>query len=392
MKRHSTPPEEHAHATTGTFSEASITRPGGEEVGKKLGFSRAYSLALAPQLIYARSPLLSLLVSSRTHGQLEFQAVGSFFTVNTPPSDSASAPRLSRVPSGREDVFSDNTLDLRAKRGLMKFLRFVAAYDEEAEQERWDGLRDKLVRESLSSDFALPEPAIAPLLALALSPTSGSTAASSARNDTATMGTVVPRIARHLRSLGMFGPGFAAVLPKWGGLAEITQVACRAGAVGGGIYVLGRGIKSATPGGDDSTALELSEGEKITTRWVVGCPEDLPLAHRSSPARDDAAIESTKRSISVVSSPLTTLFPPTSEGGVVPAGAVVIVDVGSEDGTPVHILVHSNESGECPSGQCKCPIPFDPPHPTTSTHLDVRPAGDLMNNTFEYLSTLSEHH
>lgn len=327
-----------------TFSQASIIQSDTDESAEqKIGFPRAYSLALAPQLIYARSNLLPALVSSRTHSQLDFQAVGSWFTVNALSDGPNFQPSLTKVPSGREDVFRDNTLDLRAKRSLMKLLRFVGSYDEEAEHQRWHDVKDKMVTWSLEHQFGLRDAPIAPILALALTP--------HGEIDTS-MEVAVPRIARHMRSTGIFGPGFSAVMPKWGGLAEIAQVACRACAVGGGVYVLNKGIENATKSDDHGMALKLSGGEQITTRWLAGCSEDMPPTLNTTPLADDSSMTVT-RSISIVSSPLTSLFPPTSEGGVTPAGAVVTVSVGDASSPPVHILAHSSDSGECPAGQCK---------------------------------------
>ena len=80
----------------------------------------------------------------------------------------------------------------------------------------------------------------------------------------------LPRIARHLRSIGVFGPGFGAVIPKWGGLSEVSQVSCRACAVGGGVYVLGKGVAPATDSApettDKGTKLRLKDGEEITAK------------------------------------------------------------------------------------------------------------------------------
>ena len=365
--------EKHANTPDRSFSDASTTRPhpAAEEAEQnQLGPSRAYSLALAPQLVYARSSLLPTLVSSRTHGQLEFQAVGSFFVVNA-----GTETRCTRVPSGREDVFSDNTLDLRSKRSLMKFLRFVGNYEEE--QERWEAVRHKAVTVSLREDFGLQaEAAVAPLLALALTPGSA--------QDTS-MTQAVSRIARHLRSTGMFGAGFAAILPKWGGLAEVAQVACRACAVGGGVYVLNKGITSASNIDSGDVTTELSDGEKITTKWLVGCPEDLPTSIRPTQAESKER-ETVTRSINIVSSPLTSVFPPTSEDGVTPAGAVVVVETGDANSAPVQLLVHSSDSGECPVGQCKSLLP---PSPWSSTRVPCKycsgSASAMMN--YENMNT-----
>ncbi|KAK1057840.1 Rab proteins geranylgeranyltransferase component A [Friedmanniomyces endolithicus] len=345
VKKHGGDASENADSA---YSHATISLSDAQEEGaKKLGFSRAYSLALAPHLVYARSNLLPAVVSSRTHSQLEFQAIGSWFTVSAPLDGLPSRSRLTRVPSGREDVFRDDSLDLRSKRSLMKFLRFVASYDEESEQQRMVELKGLPLSVALKQHFGLKSAtAVGPLLALALPTVS---------EVETTMEFAVPRIARHLRSIGMFGPGFSAVLPKWGGLAEIAQVACRACAVGGGVYVLGQGIKNASRAEnaeDSKLRLELTGGEEVTARWLVGCPRDLlatiskPIPNQANPAED------IMKSISIVSSPLTSLFPPTAEGGVIPAGAVVWVEVAGSSSPSVRILVHSSESGECPAGQC----------------------------------------
>ncbi|KAF7191428.1 Rab proteins geranylgeranyltransferase component A [Pseudocercospora fuligena] len=305
----------------------------------KLKASRAYSLALAPQLLYCRSELLSAVVASQTHTQLDFQAVASWFIVNAPPDGSASQARLTRVPGGREDIFQDASLDLKAKRALMKFLRFVADYEQQLEI--WDTVRSLPFTSFLEQKFGLPSAYHPPILALALSAQS---------SDSTTVEFALPRISRHLRSIGVFGPGFPAVLPKWGGLAEVGQVACRAGAVGGGVYVLGKGLKEVQST-DSGLRLELTGGEKITSRWLVGTSSELCSA--AIPAQQDSAtVPVMLRSISIISSPLPSLFPPTSEGGVSPVGAVVLVPSANNDEPPVHIFAHSGDSGECPADQC----------------------------------------
>ena len=57
----------------------------------------------------------------------------------------------------------------------------------------------------------------------------------------------------HLVSVGVHGPGFAAVYPKFGGMSEACQIACRASAVAGGVYMLGEGVDTHEPldGGED---------------------------------------------------------------------------------------------------------------------------------------------
>lgn len=328
---------------TASFSCAEVSKPeagAADDGNRKLSPSRAYSLALAPQLIYARSSLIDVLVSSRAHNQLDFQAVGSWFIVDRP----ASQHTLTRIPSGREDVFQDTSLDLKAKRALMKFLRFVGSFEEQPEV--WEASKDEPFSTFLEQKFALPKASHGLLTSLTLS---------SEPPKSTTTGYALLRMARYLRSIGILGPGFGAVMPKWGGLAEIAQVCCRACAVGGGVYVLNKSIKAVeTTNEGGSITLTLSDGEKVSTTWLVGTDEDLSAV----PPTDSGSIPPTttlSRSISIVSSSLPSLFPPTSEGGVTPAGAVIGVQGKNEDESPVHLFVHTSDAGECPMTQSKLP-------------------------------------
>ena len=322
------------------FSHAATTQAEVDE-GKeknKLSSSRAYSLALAPQLIYARSTLIDALVSSRAHNQLDFQAVGSWFVVER----SASHAALKRVPSAREDVFQDASLDLKARRAVMKFLRFVGNYEDQ--HDIWHDRRDQPFASFLEQKFALLPASHELIMALTLT----SEAPASTTTEYA-----LPRMARYLRSIGVLGPGFGAVMPKWGGLAEIAQVCCRACAVGGGVYVLNKSVKEVgTKSENNSIRLGLGDGEKVSTTWLCGTNDDLPST-ASQDENDESKPLLLSKSISIVSSPLPSLFPPTSEGGVTPAGAVVVVPGAEAEEPPVHLFVHTADAGECPMTHSK---------------------------------------
>jgi hypothetical protein len=388
--------EEWAKTRTGTsFSNARISteHAESEDVKSKLGFSRAYSLALAPHIIYTRSSLLPLLVSSRSDQQLEFLAVGSWF-VFTPGHDGTTAS-LARVPSSREDLFADASVDIRAKRSLMKFLRFVNDFENQTD---WQDQKDVPFHRFLQTTFNLPTTAQGPFHALTLSP--------HPPNKTTTA-FALPRIARHLRSIGLFGPGFGAVVPKWGGLAEIAQVGCRQGAVGGAVYVLGTGIEkredetleSATGGAVERSSspplrtMTLSNGDKVKTRWLAGTVSTVPIAafHGDLFSMEPITVS---RSIAVISSPLRTFFPALIDGAPQPAVAVVVFPAGSlpdmdEDTPPVHLQIHSSETGECPVGQCKhhplCTVL--PLNMMTKMILPTLSAITLMTNIFNPLTT-----
>ncbi|PVI06022.1 rab geranylgeranyl transferase escort protein-like protein [Periconia macrospinosa] len=333
------------------FSHASVQRPAPASSAASLSPSRAYSLALSPQIIYARSALIKYLISSRVYRQLEFMAVGSWWVFSPETGDQDASPiptpqpsrpgKLLKVPNGREDVFQDHDLEFKAKRALMKFLRFVAEYEEQAEI--WDEHRTRPFTMFLSEQFKIPPRLQAPFLALSLS---------NASLNLVTTEYALPRVARHLRSIGALGAGFGAIVPKWGGMSEVSQVGCRASAVGGAVYVLGKslgGNANTELGDSESTTLRLKDGEVITARWVVG---------ESSKEKVD---EQLCRSIAIVSSPLTSLFPPIADEAPPPATAIVFFPSGSlslsepdqsnAELPPVYIHIHSSDTSECPRGQ-----------------------------------------
>lgn len=247
----------------------------------------------------------------------------------------------------------------------MKFLRFVSAYEDQ--RETWDDSKDEPFTSFLERKFGLPPAVHGPILALTMSSNSVYTEEA------------LPSIARHLRSIGIFGPGFGAVLPKWGGLAEISQVACRACAVGGGVYVLNKAIEKISKASEsNSISLELDNGERISTTFLCGSAKDIERPDQPLPQNPETSSVMSK-SISVVSSPLPLLFPPTSEGGVTPAGSVVVIPSNGESNPPVYIFVHTSDAGECPMNQSKSTIPPFFCHRAMMIQL-------------EYLSTLPELH
>lgn len=307
-------------------------------------------MALAPQLIYNRSNLLPALVSSKVYQQLEFLAVGSWWIYDK--------TTFKKIPSSREDVVNDQSIDLRAKRNVMRFLQLAASPESHLAAIEEHG--SEPFPAYLQSQFKISEQLQVTLLALTMSPNLPSNTLTS---------NALTNIHRHLTSVGLFGPGFGAVIPKWGGLAEVAQVACRAGAVGGGVYVLGRGIENTETTSDkehehdDEDAepmiqIRLTDGEKIKSKAVGGSSYDLPVEQQDIAEE----VERVSRSISIISSPLDELFPPIAEGAPLPAAAVMVFPSGSLDGgetkeatmhAPVHLMVHTAESGECPAGQCK---------------------------------------
>lgn len=311
---------------------ALITKPDGSA---SLSFPRAYSLALSPQLIHARSALLEQLVSSRAYRQVEFLAVGSFF-IFKPTQDLSQKPTLARIPSTREDVFLTTSIPTKAKRGLMKFLKFVLDFENPPQTDLWQSDADAPLTEFLSKQFKMDTELQTYIITLSLS-----------LDGKITTKDGLAVIRRHLSSMGMYGPGFAAIYPKWGGLSEIAQVSCRAGAVGGAVYMLSNGIKSMKES-EAPIEVELTSGDVIKTRSLI----------RS----DNGATGQvgTARLVAIVGSPIKSLFEATAEGAPTPAVAVVAFPAGSlstpggkASEYPVYLSVHSSDTGECPNGQSK---------------------------------------
>jgi RAB protein geranylgeranyltransferase component A len=303
---------------------------------------RSYSLALAPQIVHARSELISQLVSSKAFRQIEFLAVGSFYIFEAQP-DLASGPLLSRIPSTREDVFSNSTIPVRSKRSLMKFLKFVLDYESEAQAETWKPLADSRLADFLASEFKLDSTLQSYVVTLTLSP-DGNISVRDGLN----------AISRHLSSMGTFGPGFAAVYPKWGGLSEVAQVGCRAAAVGGAVYMLGTGLDSfsAAPATDSEGSgqleITLADGTVVKTKSLVRGSEDI-----------DTGKPHISRLTAIIKSPLSSLFEAHVEGSPTPAVAVVAFPAGSpldqtglSSDSPVYAVIHSSDTAECPAEQC----------------------------------------
>ncbi|WYZ39341.1 hypothetical protein EsH8_III_001255 [Colletotrichum jinshuiense] len=326
-------------ASARVFSSATVSKLEVETGrGPSLSFPRAYSLALAPQIVHTRSELVRQLVSSRAYRQIEFLAVGSFFIYTPSASGSEDEkPSIVPIPSTREAVFSTTAIPARAKRSLMKFLKFVLDYNSEEQQSIWTPHADKPLSEFLASDFKLDAALQTYVVTLTLS-----------LDGKITTKDGLASIHRHLSSMGAFGPGFAAVYPKWGGLSEIAQVGCRACAVGGAVYMLGTGVKATRPidAQEDGARFEVDLTSDVTVKsraLIRGAEEVASDAQRVS------------RLTAVVNSPLSSLFKTVVEGAPTPAVAVIAFPAGSikdiVSPSPIYVFAHSSETGECPSGQ-----------------------------------------
>jgi len=369
--RHAAPFDAAAHSAAAPplFASAAFAKSdpqSGTATETRLSPSRAYSLALAPQIIHSRSELVSQLVSSRAFRQLEFLAVGAFHVF-----DPASCT-LARVPSTREDVFATTSIPARSKRALIKFLKFVLEHDTEPNLSAWLPHSDVELAAFLAgpeAGFRLDQDLRAYIVSMTLTTDGRVSVADGLRV-----------LHTHLTSMGMFGPGFAAVYPKWGGSSEIAQMACRAGAVGGAVYMLGTGVRDfKSAGAESGVQVTLADGLDLQTKLLVRSSERVETA-------PDALPPPAARLTVVVDDPLPSLFEAVVEGSPTPAVAIVAFpqhtladDDGNKFPFPIYALAHSSETGECPAGQSESPRRC----PLTAS---------MMSLLFNSLSTLSEHY
>ncbi|KAJ5372900.1 GDP dissociation inhibitor [Penicillium concentricum] len=337
-----------------SFKDASIFKhdasPSSEESGisPKLASSRAYTLSLSPYFLYARSQLMSALVSSKVFRQLEFMAVGSWWIYAPEQPDSKNGELgaekvLYRVPGNREDVFAATHISMKSKRTLMRLLRHITKPNEDDASNEDEDMSMPL-KDYLASKFSVPEELHNPLLSLSLSQLS--------QQDTSAS-YAVPRIQRHLSSIGHLGAGFGAVIAKYGGGAEILQAACRASAVGGGVYALDTRIedclwRTGSEHSEHRFLLKLAKEGSVQAKYMFGWNFDTISKEGSTPLVEVA------RSISIVSATFPSLFPVTVEGAPVPATAVLMFPgdtLDSSQSPPVYLQVHSSDTGECPHQQ-----------------------------------------
>lgn len=293
---------------------------------------------------------MSALVSSKVFRQLEFMAVGSWWIYAPEQPDSKNgevgAERvLYRVPGNREDVFAATHISMKSKRTLMRLLRHITKPNEDDASNEDEDMSMPL-KDYLASKFSVPEELHNPLLSLSLSQLS--------QKDTSA-NYALPRIQRHLLSIGHLGPGFGAVIAKYGGGAEILQAACRASAVGGGVYALDTQIndclwRTGSEHSEHPFLLNLGNEGSVQAKYLFSSMSDTFSKDSSTPLVEVA------RSISVVSATFPSLFPVAVEGAPVPATAVLMFPgdtLGSPKSPPVYVQVHSSDTGECPHQQSK---------------------------------------
>merc|ERR1719508_576995 len=207
-----------------------------------LSQSRKFNLDLTPRLLFARGPMVELLISSNISRYTEFKSVTRVLTMLE--------GKLEQVPSSRSDVFNTRHISVVEKRILIKFLT-QCLQEEEADLDTCKTFGDYLKSHKLTPNlthFVVHSIAMSPL--------------------DCPLATGLLATRKFLSSLGRFGP--TPFLWSMYGTGELPQAFCRLCAVFGGVYYLGRSLDGVVVKEGRARAV-VTEGQRI------GC-DNLVLA------------------------------------------------------------------------------------------------------------------
>merc|ERR1719370_471661 len=202
--------------------------------------SRKFNLDLTPRLLFARGPMVELLISSNISRYTEFKSVTRVLTLLD--------GKLEQVPSSRSDVFNTKHISVVEKRVLMKFLT-QCLQEEEGEEEL-----DKTFGDFLKVHKLTPNLTHFVVHSIAMTHPDFPQA----------VGLKATR--KFLSSLGRFGP--TPFLWSMYGTGELPQAFCRLCAVFGGIYYLGRTLDGLVVKEGKAEAV-VTEGRRIQCDQVV---------------------------------------------------------------------------------------------------------------------------
>ncbi|EEB93424.1 hypothetical protein MPER_07919 [Moniliophthora perniciosa FA553] len=210
----------------------------------------------------------------------------------------------------------------------MRFLQF--AVGDFGGSKELVGMEDAPYVEFLKSKFSLNEDmaiAIAYALSYCQSPTGTSTRYSSNHHSFKALDPTLPalqRLHRYLLSAGRYGPS-PFLLGHYGSSGEISQGFCRTSAVSGGVYILGKTLKSVKraekpqSGTDTNTPEYIIHFEewpdaltcKVMISSATRIPRELLPESKHAQLRQDACSTTVARCVAIIDKPPS--FVPTGE-------------------------------------------------------------------------------
>lgn len=191
--------------------------------GELPSYARQYSVSLGPSVIPSIGPFISSLIASGVSRYGSFKLLGRVVIYD--------GGMLKDVPQSKDDIFQSKAMSLLEKRRVTRFLMFAAG-DFENNKEL-HGQENSPLLDFLHRIFLLSE--------------------ATARAITYALGycyfiaektlPALHRIRAYLKASGRYGPS-SFLVGYYGGSGEIAQGFCRAAAVRGGVYILGRSVTS----------------------------------------------------------------------------------------------------------------------------------------------------
>lgn len=286
--------------------------------------SRDYGIDLSPKVLFAKSNLLNLLIKSRVYHYLEFQSLSDFHTFEN--------NSFGKLVSSKEDIFTNESLNLLTKRKLMKFLKFII------EDNYLDQVRDEdkslTLLQYLMKVFKLEEKFVNELIfTLGL-----------INNPKIDVINGLQRVRRYLLSLNIYG-NFPTLYSKFGGPGEISQGFCRSAAVAGTTYKLNTKLVNYD---EKSKIANLDDGSKIKINEKVVSSLNQTNEKLQNPLGKIKYHEISKM-ILIVDKSCDEWF---NEGE---SSAIVVFPPKSLDSYneyPVECLIMGSGTGCCPNGKC----------------------------------------
>ncbi|KAL9554867.1 hypothetical protein MBANPS3_002610 [Mucor bainieri] len=299
-----------------------------------LNKSRSYNLDTTPKLLGTREDLVETLIRSGVGRYLEFKNVDDIFIL-----DKASRA-LEKVPSSKEDVFTNKSVSLIEKRKLMKFLTFAMELNEQQDDNPLlQDTESMSYCQFLQDKFKITgklQDAIVYAIALV--------------NEKASVKEGLDSTHRFVQSMGRFGKG-AYLCPLYGGASEIAQAFCRVCAVYGGIYILNQPLDRFVVDKEtgECTGIVTKEGQEYKCKKLITGLDYLNTL--SLPAKDGHNGTWISRAMLITD---TRLEPKDAKQYLAEPLSYCVFPPGSEAGNtdePIYGIQQNDESMACLKGQ-----------------------------------------
>lgn len=302
-----------------------------------------------------------------------------------------SSGRVSNVPGSKEDIFKNKDISLIEKRRLMRFLTFAIGEFESSKE--LEGKQEIPFVEFLQNTFSL-NGTLSSIIAYALAFSPSKTGMLIFTIyfffyifETESSLPALQRLRGYLRSSGRYGPS-PFLIGHYGCIGDISQGFCRAAAVSGAVYILGREIKSISRA---SQALPLTSDEGVLNLEAVQ-PfnfhielDDFPDILESSMLISSSSFLPNDFAVNQLASSKTD----TSSRGIIIARSIIIIDKGISLKPPPPASQEASpreESSEEEEGSTTDQVPLD--HEPTDTGVLVFPPSTVAGGSSTHSATV----